>query len=403
MTRRLLFVDDEPNLLMGLERMLRPMRAVWEMEFVSSGDEALLAVADRRFDAVITDMRMPGMTGAELLDKIRERSPQTVRVILSGQADRESILRSIAPAHQFLSKPCDPEHLRSALERALALTDLLNNASLKNFISRLKCIPSLPLLYQEVTRELNSADPSSTRLGDLISQDMAMTAKLLQMANSAAYGFRQEIFDPRQAVMLLGLDTIQAMVLSLSIFSAFDPDLLGPDPPDRLWEHSVLVGKYAKVIAKSKGVVGRDLAPYESAGLLHDIGKLIMASADPKEYGRVVSLAASQRIDQSCLELEVLGCTHAVVGAYLLGIWGLPAAIVEAAAWNHNPSKSPVSEFGPLAAVHVASAYDAQMHPELASQDAHVDQEFLERIGCADLQEAWMEPCRELLAEEKPK
>ena len=383
--------------------MLRPMRAIWEMEFVSSCEEALLAASERSFDAVVTDMRMPGMTGAELLDKIREISPQTVRIILSGQADRESILRSIAPAHQFLSKPCDPEQLRSALERAMALTELLNNAPLKRFISQLKRIPSLPLLYHEFTRELNSADPSASRLGELISQDMAMTAKLLQLANSAAYGFRQEISDPRQAVILIGLDTIQAMVLSLSIFSALDPSLLGPNESDRLWEHSIRVGKYAKAIARSEGIAGRDLAPFESAGLLHDIGKLIIASADPREYRRVLELAASTGTDQSHLELEILGCNHAAVGAYLLGIWGLPAAIVEATAWNHNPSGSPIREFGPLAAIHAASAYDAQMHPALTNMDSYVDKEFLERIGCAERQDTWMEQCRKVLEEDRPK
>ena len=228
MQRRILFVDDEQNLLMGLKRTLRPMRKLWEMEFVSSGDEALGLMSLREFDAVVTDMRMPGMSGADLLDTIQKQWPGAVRIVLSGQADRETVMQAIAPAHQFLSKPCDPEQLRSVLENTLALSDLLQNTSLKCFISNIKSIPSLPLLYQQVTSELRSEDPSTSRIGEIIAQDMAMTAKLLQIVNSAAYGIRAQISEPKQAAVYLGLDTIRALVLSLSIFSAFDPHLLGP-------------------------------------------------------------------------------------------------------------------------------------------------------------------------------
>jgi len=395
--RRILFVDDEPNLLMGLQRVLRPMRSVWEMQFVSSAEEALQAVAGQPFDAVVTDMRMPGMTGADLLDKVRELSPRAVRIILSGQSDRESILQSIAPAHQFLAKPCDPEQLKAVLERALALTDLLQNESLQKFISRLTCIPSLPALYVEVTRELRSADPSASRLGKLIEQDMAMTAKLLQMVNSAVYGFRAEILDAKQAVLLLGMDTIQAMVLSLSIFSSFDPRLLSSAQVERLWEDSVAVSRFSKAIAGTEGVTGCSLNPYQSAGLLHDVGKLIIAAADPREYRRIEDLAISTGTDQCLMESEVWGCTHAQVGAYLLSIWGLPETIVEAVAWSHNPSASHVAEFSPLTAVHVASALYTQMH-EHKQSDPNLDQVFLERTGLASRQELWKQRCAALYA-----
>jgi HD-like signal output (HDOD) protein len=402
MSRRILFVDDEPNLLMGLQRTLRPMRAQWEMEFVASGDEALQALSLHTFDAVVTDMRMPGMTGVELLERIQDQFPRTIRIILSGQSDRESILQSIAPAHQFLSKPCDSEQLKSLLERTIALTDLMENESLKRFISRLKSVPCLPLLYQEVTKELRSEDPSSVRIGGIIAQDMGMTAKILQMVNSALHGIRTEVSEPSQAVMLLGLDTIQAMVLSLSIFSAFDPRVLSAHEAKRLWGHSVSVSRFSKLIAKAEGVVARALDPYQSAGLLHDIGKLVMASSDPKGYREIEELAISTGTDQYLVETEVLGCCHAEIGAYLLGIWGLPAPIVEAVAWHHRPSESPITQFSPLTAVHVASAFHARTHPEFRHTDSHLDQVFLERIGLANRQELWMQRCAEQSAERWP-
>ena len=226
MAKRILFVDDEPNVLSGLQRTLRPMQYQWEMEFVPSGEEALQALGLRPFDAVVTDMRMPGMTGAQLLDIVRDKFPQTIRIVLSGQSERESLVRSISSAHQFLSKPCEPEKLKSVIEGTIALANLLEDEALKKFISRLKCVPSIPTVYQEFTKEMRSADPSAQRLGKIISQDMGMTSKVLQTVNSAGYGIRVEISDPARAVMMLGIDTIQAMLLSLGVFSSFDPRVL---------------------------------------------------------------------------------------------------------------------------------------------------------------------------------
>lgn len=403
MSKHILFVDDDSNLLMGLQRSLRHMRTEWEMEFVGSGKEALQAMAHQQFDMVVTDMRMPGMTGAELLEKFQQQSPQTIRIILSGQSDRESIVRSTASAHQFLSKPCDPEQLKSVFARALALTDLLQNDSLKKFVSQLKSIPSLPLIYQEITAELRSVDPSASRVGSIIAKDLGMTAKILQMANSAVYGVRAEISEPGQAVLLLGMETIQSMVLSLSIFSAFDSVVMTTQDAERLWEHSVATSQLSRYIAKAQGISGHALAPYQSAGLLHDLGKLVIATADPKTYRRIAGTAAATGTRPWLIENDVLGCSHAEIGAYLLGIWGLPSMIVEAVAWHHHPSDSPVTEFSPLTAVHVGSVFHSQLHPEYKQGDPQLDEKFLERIGLAERQAEWMEICREQLAEEGKK
>lgn len=223
-----------------------------------------------------------------------------------------------------------------------------------------------------------------------------MTAKILQIVNSAMYARRSEISEPGQAVMLLGLNAIQAMVLSLSIFSAFDADVLGAQQIEQLWDHSVATSRFSRAIAQAQGITGHAVDPYLSAGLLHDVGKLVIASTDPAEYRRILDLTASGEMSLWHVERKVLGCSHAEIGAYLLGIWGLPAAIVEAVAWHHYPLESPVRDFSPLTAVHVASAFHAQLHPEFINGDPNLEQAFLERLGLADRQEAWMDRCIEL-------
>src|ERR1700751_643330 len=107
MSKRVLFVDDEAMVLSGLQRSLRPMRNEWEMAFVNSGAEALQLMEHEPFDIIVTDMRMPVMNGAQLLEEVKRRFPQCFRIILSGQADQETIMRAVDPTHQYLSKPCD--------------------------------------------------------------------------------------------------------------------------------------------------------------------------------------------------------------------------------------------------------------------------------------------------------
>ncbi len=179
MSKRILFVDDEMMVLSALQRSLRSMRNEWDMAFVTSGAEALQLMQQQPFDVIVTDMRMPAMSGAQLMEEVKRRFPQCFRIVLSGQADQESIMRAVDPAHQYLAKPCDTNELKKRLASAFTVHGLLKNAELQAVISRLQAMPSLPTLYIEVTNELETQEPSIIRIANLISEDMAMTAKML--------------------------------------------------------------------------------------------------------------------------------------------------------------------------------------------------------------------------------
>ncbi len=142
--KNLLFVDDEPRVLQGLQRQLHGMRHEWDMHFVENGAAALEYMAREPVEVIVSDMLMPGMDGAQLLGEVLLRHPHTVRLVLSGHADREAVLRLIGPAHQYLSKPCNAEELRAAIARALALRDLLANDQLKQLASKVKSLLSTP-------------------------------------------------------------------------------------------------------------------------------------------------------------------------------------------------------------------------------------------------------------------
>ena len=395
MNKRILFVDDEPMILQGIQHSLRGMRAEWEVSLANSGAEALETMAQAPFDVVITDMRMPGMDGAQLLDVVKVRFPRTVRIILSGQSDRETILRSVGPSHQYLSKPCDLDELKQRLRRAFALRDMLNDTHLKEVIGRLKTVPSLPALYVAVTEALRSSDSSITDIGNLIAQDMGMSAKVLQLVNSAFFGLSNRVSSPRQAVLLIGIENLKALVLSVQVFS----DLGGHLTRELgfLWNHSMSTASFAKAIARvelSSSGVREDAF---TAGLLHDVGRLVLASAFGAEYREVLKRAAEPGVLLASCEGDAFGCTHNGVGAYLLGLWGLTDSIVEAVAWHHQPVHAQPNSFSALIAVHAADYYDNQMHVHpFSNETSGMDEALLDQIGLQRQLPSWEKACREL-------
>ena len=399
MNKRILFVDDEPMVLQGLQRSLRGMRGEWESEFATSAAEALEMMGRAPFDVVITDMRMPGMDGAQLLEQVKSKFPRTVRMILSGQSDRDSILRSIGPTHQYLSKPCDVDDLKQKLLHAFALRDLLANPQLKEIVSRLETVPSLPASYVAITKALEGPDGSIAEIGGIIAQDMGMSSKLLQLVNSAFFGLASPVSSVKQAASLIGMDNIRALALSVNVFSRFEGSL--QEDMAFLWEHSLATAGFAKAIAKTQNGARGEVDDAFTAGILHDVGRLILAFACPRDYRNVLDKTGGSTT-MLAAEQEVFGCTHAAVGAYLLGLWGLPDAIVAAAAWHHDPCAGAAPAFCPLIAVHVANHYDHARHsyPPLGAQPA-IDQALLARLGLQERLAAWTNACSELEPKKK--
>lgn len=389
---RILFVDDEVNVLQGLRRMLHGKRHDWDMEFAASGGEALQILTERPFDLLVSDMRMPGMDGAQLLAEARHRWPHMVRVVLSGQADQDALVRSIGLTHQYLSKPCDADTLIGVLSRACRLTglsaQLLADEKLKDLVSTMDSLPSLPFLYAELLQECQNPNGSLDRVARIISQDVGMVAKILQVLNSAFFGARRTISSPLQAVQLLGLDTIRALVLASHVFSQFKAPRVSGFSVEALWNHSMTVSALARQISALEGA-GREATDEASiAGLLHDAGKLVLATNLPEQFGRAIARAHEQRIPLTTAEFDLLGETHAGVGAYLLALWALPDSIVEAAAFHHVPARADRCAFGPLTAVHVANALASEAGHQEAS-DGGIDRAYLEALSLSGRLEVW--------------
>lgn len=389
--QRILFVDDEPRVLDGLRRMLHPMRQEWEMAFAGSGLEALQQLDGAPFDVLVTDIRMPGMDGAGLLAEVLKRHPQTVRLVLSGHSDHDVALRALAMAHQCLSKPCDPVVLKTAIHRASTLRHLLAEPSLKRIVSSMTSLPSIPSVYLELMEALQAPDPSIQDVARIIAKDTAMTAKVLQLANSAFFGAQRRFANLKDAVLYLGSDTVKALVLATGVFSQFDTALCSAFSLEALSRHSLAAGAWARRIAESEQASQRLIDHALLGGLMHDVGKLVFASGLPAQYDSSVRLARAKGVPHLQIERETFGATHAEVGAYLLLLWGMGDELVEAIAFHHTPSACPVRIFSPLTAVHVADSLEHEaggVAPEMAGE---LDTGYLTETGLDHRLAHWRE------------
>jgi len=392
--KRIIFVDDESRILDGLRRMLRTLHKEWDMTFVSGGREALQAMAESTFDVIVSDMRMPDMNGAQLLEQVKCEYPQVVRIALSGQTSKETILRSVGPIHQYLPKPCDAETLKNTISRVCSNKCLLNNPKLQGVISQLESLPCLSTLYTDLICELQSDDASIEKVGKIISQDIGMSTKILQLVNSSFFGVRQHVSGVSQAVSLLGLEIIKALVLTIKVFSHFDNIKTKSFSIPNLRQHSIIVGEWSKKITQMEHAPSKVSDFAMVAGLLHDVGKLVLASKIPQDYQHVLEHAENESISIYQAEQDILQATHCQVGGYLLGLWGFDESIIDALLDHHHPKYTQDKELIVLAAVHAADVISHEQDSSAGNLPApQVNAEFLDEIGLLKRFSVWRETC----------
>jgi len=377
----ILFVDDDANVLQAIRRTMHGMRAEWHMEFASSGVAALGALALSQADVIVSDMRMPGMDGWQLLTEVKKLYPQTVRLILSGQADSASIMRSIGVAQQYLAKPCETATLKAAIAQTRALRDLLNSDRLAALVGAVGTLPSAPAAFQELLTCLQQPTPSVAEAARIIGRDVAMTANVLKLVNSAFFGARQTISRVDRAVAYLGLDTLGALVVGHSVFKGGATNCIAGFSLDRLWQHCLDTATLARAIARQEKMsVARSEEAF-LAGILHDVGKVVYATRSKASHG-----AIAYHDD----DLAQMQAHHAEVGAYLLGLWGFPNTIVEAVAFHHAPSRGSCDGLSVAGLVHIADRLVHQHDaPGAIPNDLGIEPGFLEKLNLPDHVPLW--------------
>ena len=401
MKQKILFVDDEPNILDSMRRLLHGMRQEWDIAFAHGGEEALGLLAQGPFDVVVSDMRMPGMDGAQFLTKVQDHFPATIRIILSGHSEAGAVLKAVKPAHQFLSKPCTPNEIKRVIKRALALRSILNNEAVKRVITSIDSLPAMPALFMQLVEELQKDEPPVITVGNMISQDVGMSTGILKVVNSSFFGLRTHISGLHHAITLLGIETIKALVLSVHLFTRYTADPSLGFSFEGLWRHSVQVGGLARTIAQLETSDTRIVDICSMAGLLHDVGKLVLACHFAEDYKKI--LDSVRRENRPLYEMEQfhLGVTHAEIGAYLLGLWGLDEDVVEAVFHHHSPERQASPAVMPLAPVHAANALEHEftvINPDRAPHPMNLI--YMTEQGLSEQIPLWRETCARNVSEE---
>ena len=394
MKKRILFVDDEQNILQGLKRMLRTERNEWEMAFAEGGQQALEMLEQESYDAVVSDMRMPGMDGAQLLEKVKLLHPEMVRFILSGHSDKELVMRSIGPSHQYLAKPCEPQMLKDCLNDAFALHELLSTETIRTIVTSMTSLPSLPNIYQAVVEELQSEDASIKSVGNLVEQDIGMSTKILQLVNSAYFGISRQITSPGEAANFLGIDVLKSLVLSEGVFSQFDSEALKLLSMDAMKSRSLKVANSARAICRAEKTNKVVADQAYLAGLLYEIGSLVLASNLPEEYRSVCELVQQDNIEIWQAEQQVFGTNYAQIGAYVLGLWGIDTDVVSAIAYQHRPMDIPDKKFSALTALVVACSMNSLADGDDTSAIDEGVLSYIDTVGLSDRIPVWLELCQ---------
>jgi putative nucleotidyltransferase with HDIG domain len=387
---RILFVDDEPLLRELLRLSVEQIPGDWDPRFAASGEEALRLLAQEHFDLVVSDMHMPGISGSELLNEVMEHYPATSRIILSGYADQSEVMHCVGATHQFLVKPCKVGHIKATLSRIRALRELLPNEAIQKVLGQRTALPTIPEVYFQLLKALQDPDGSTDRLTELLASDPGLTAKILQLVNSAFFGAAREISSMEEAVQLLGFSTIRSLALAQRLFSGTALPASAEWSAERLWHHSMRVGAWARKIARLHGADALLQEQAFTAGMLHDIGQLLLAEQLDRGYLEVVKSAQNRPLVE--LEREQVGASHAEIGAYLLNLWGLPSPLVEAVALHHTPSLTPQQTFSPLTAIHVANGLEhAAQSPTPQAALSRLDCRYLDQLALGSQIEAWRE------------
>ena len=398
---KVLFVDDDESILSGLRRSMRRYADRCDSLFATSAAEGLDILAAQPVDVVVSDMRMPLQDGADFLSKVRENYPATVRIILSGYAAQDSIMRTVGPAHLYLAKPCAPEMLLAAVTRPLTLRKLLSSPQLRSILSGLTTLPSLPEMYMALEREFRSSNGSVQAVANIISGDVAMTAALLKLTNSAYFSTAGRVSTPLQAVRILGFETVQSLVLRIGIFRQFSASGETAAIMQLLDTYSVRIGAIAKALAHAEGADDNTCSMAYCVGLLGSIGCLVLLDSYPDQMHAVLKHIETDGVTLDAAERAQFGAYHEVVGAYLLGLWGFEDPIVEAVAYSANPSQSPVKDNLYLTCLHAATILGPRF-PPVQREDILPfawDMDYMQAAGKAHRIPVWQELVTKLKAE----
>jgi putative nucleotidyltransferase with HDIG domain len=387
MHKRLLFVDDEPILREVYTSLGETLGNGHEVFTAASGPEALKLLNEKSFDVIVSDLAMPKMDGMEFLNEVVRDYPESARIVVSGFADRLKVAECLTIGHRFFNKPLDFRALAALLKRICRYSYLVRDGRIRRIVCGNAALPTPPETYLKLTETLNSPFADLDDVGKIVEQDPGLSTKLLHIVNSAQFGISRQIVTPAEAVQILGIEVLKALMLGVKAFSYYDENPFVKATFKDLWAHSLQIAVDARKLAVQQGLSAEACEECFLAGLLHDIGKLILAANAEGQYQLVLELSRKANLHLHQAEVGIFYCTHAQIGAYLLALWGVPDSVIRAVEHHHSMERANVIEFDALLAVHMAQ----NLQPARRKQ---LDMPLLQRLDLTDRIPVWEEALR---------
>ncbi len=365
-----LFLDDEEAILSSLRSLFR--REGYQLSFFTRGADAISYIRNHPIDVIVSDMRMPEMSGIEFLNHAAGISPEAARIILSGYEDKAVVLRSLSKglAHHYFLKPWNDEGFRLIISQSIEMQAELRRSELKNLHNSLSALPAPPKFHETLNALLTNDDTYLREIIAEIEKSPAIVVKLLRVANSVYFGVRKNITTVNDAVRFIGLEYVASLVVAIEAFhSAFaksNEALSGS--MEKVWNRSVHRAVLAKHIAELDCDKAVSSTVY-TASLLQDIGYVVRMCLTPLQYKRYEDLCTANSGECYETEARIFSVTHDDLGALLLELWNFPRVITAAIKQHHRAaSEDTVTRILQLATILEAGENGTHHDSELDSR-----------------------------------
>lgn len=351
MPRSVLCVSDSKEIHKMCRTSFSADADSFDVTYVSSLSEALKVFNSNLFEVVVVDSCMRGNQGLTFLGAIMQNAPFTNRIAITDERTQHYLQNTLHLVHQWVAQREIISGLIDTIEKVLLISDACGSDDIKAFIATVEVIPTIPTIYSDMLDILNDPDASIVDVGRLISSDIAMTAKVLQLVNSAFFGLCRKIYTAEEAAVFIGIETLKGMVLSFQALTALSVQGIPQAYIDEMWQHAVTTAAFARSIAQCETNSRELIDSAFTAGMLHDIGRLLLMDNMPVKYKEYMKMIMNDNSSEVKLERVIFGATHYEVGAYMLKEWGLPNSIVEPVLLHHSSFDVSQGYFSPVTAV----------------------------------------------------
>lgn len=401
----ILFVDDEEHVLNSIRRLLARRCKNWHIVQTTDPFEALEILNRQTIDVIVSDIIMPKMQGDELLDKIAHKYPHIIRVVLSAHAESDAVTKALSISHQYISKPFETKSFIQNIQDIIELRNELNHYDLIKKINNIDALPPMPKVYREIMSILNNPEANIHDIAKLISHDLSLSSKILQVINSAYFAMPKQVLNIEDAVTYLGIDIVKSLCITSNLFNSYN-DLQKAGLSHReLLNKAIRIGRVAKHIAMKISSDDQIANHAQLAGFLHNLGMVILGSVITDEYLEIINIHKKTQHNLLSLEKEKLGICHNMIGAYLLQLWAVPLEIIHAQIYLYQPltflEKATKAEFNALTAIHIAKAVDDMLDNSSIYYKENYSEAYLKALNIETDLNKYIKICKPLYAEKQ--